>query len=119
MDNIPSFLLKYLIGKQDFYKVIKKKKVTEIHAFNLHGSLNKRTSKIKPKYKVSKLKLPSRIIELSFKRNSMDTLMLTLDEGWQISFRIHNASSKVEPSLKFDINLMGQPQILYTHHISS
>ncbi|MBC7813539.1 MAG: HaeIII family restriction endonuclease, partial [Burkholderiales bacterium] len=26
------------------------------------------------------------------------------------SFRIHNASSAVEPSLKFDINLVGLPQ---------
>ncbi len=58
-----------------------------------------------------------RIIELSFKPNSTDTLFLICDEGWQISFRIHNASSKVEPSLKFDINLIGQPPALYTHHI--
>ena len=35
-----------------------------------------------------------------------------------MSFRIHNASSKVEPSLKFDINLIGQPQALYSHHIN-
>ncbi len=116
--NVPSLLLKYLIGKQDFYKVIKKNKITEIHAFNINASLNKQTLKLKPKYKVAKLKLPSRIIEISFKKDSLDTLFLTLDEGWQISFRIHNASSKVEPSLKFDINLIGQPQILYNHHIS-
>ncbi|MDR2122992.1 MAG: HaeIII family restriction endonuclease [Flavobacteriaceae bacterium] len=32
--------------------------------------------------------------------------------------RIHNASTKVEPSLKFDINLIGQPQSLYSHHLN-
>jgi hypothetical protein len=36
-----------------------------------------------------------------------------MDNGWQISFRIHNASSKVENSLKFDIQLTGQPTDLF------
>ena len=31
------------------------------------------------------------------------------DNGWQFSFRIHNASTFVEPSLKFDIQLIGIP----------
>lgn len=113
----PSALLGYLIGNKDFYKVIKRPHKTEIYGFHLHGTLNKSADKVKPKFKVNRLRLPTRIIELSFKPNSTDTLFLTCDEGWQISFRIHNASSKVEPSLKFDINLIGQPQTLYTHHI--
>lgn len=112
-----SNLLNYLIGNKDFYKVIKRSNKTEIYGFNLNGTLNKSSEKIKPKFKVNRLKLPTRIIELSFKPDSTDTLILTCDEGWQISFRIHNASSKVEPSLKFDINLIGQPQSLYSHHI--
>lgn len=33
-----------------------------------------------------------------------------MDNSWQISFRIHNASSRIEPSLKFDIQLIGIPQ---------
>lgn len=110
-------LLNYLIGNKDFYKVIKRAGKIEIYGFNLHGTLNKPSEKVKPKFKVNRLKLPSRIIELAFKPNSSDTLILTCDEGWQISFRIHNASSRVEPSLKFDINLIGQPQSLYSHHI--
>jgi hypothetical protein len=114
---VPSALLQYLIGNKDFYKVIKRPHKTEIYGFHLYGTLNKSAEKIKPKFKVNRLKLPTRIIELSFKPDSTDTLFLTCDEGWQISFRIHNASSKVEPSLKFDINLIGQPQTLYTHHI--
>ncbi len=114
---VPANLLSYLIGSKDFYKVIKRTGNTEIYGFNLYGSLNKSSDKKKPTTKVTKVKLPSRIIELSFKQNSTDTLFLTCNEGWQISFRIHNASSKVEPSLKFDINLIGQPQMLYSHHL--
>lgn len=115
---VPANLLSYLIGNKDFYKVIKRSSKTEIYGFNLYGTLNKSADKIKPKFKVTRLKLPTRIIELTFKPNSTDTVILTCDEGWQISFRIHNASSKVEPSLKFDINLIGQPQTLYSHHLT-
>ena len=32
-----------------------------------------------------------------------------LDEGWQFSFRIHNASTYVENSLKFDIQIVWMP----------
>lgn len=116
--HVPGSLLSYLIGNNDFYKVIKRVNRTEIYGFHLHGTLNKSIGKIKPKFTVPRLKLPTRIIELSFKQNSTDTIILTCDEGWQISFRIHNASSKVEPSLKFDINLIGQPQSLYSHHLN-
>jgi hypothetical protein len=36
-----------------------------------------------------------------------------MDNGWAISFRIHNASKLVETSLKFDIQLLGQPANLF------
>ena len=115
---VPANLLRYLIGNKDFYKVIKRSNKSEIYGFHLYGTLNKSTEKVKPKFKVPKVKLPTRIIEITFKPNSTDTIILTCDEGWQISFRIHNASSRVEPSLKFDINLIGQPPSLYTHHLN-
>ncbi len=37
---------------------------------------------------------------------------MTFDQGWQLSFRIHNASTMVEPSLKFDINIIGLPRVI-------
>ena len=88
-------LVQYLIGSEDFYKVIKGKSKVEIQAYNIHGSLNQPFKKIKPKAKISKLKLPTRLIEVVFKNKSKTTLIVSLDEGWQISFRIHNASSRV------------------------
>tara|TARA_B100000780_G_C21121997_1_gene454549 strand:+ start:3041 stop:4003 length:963 start_codon:yes stop_codon:yes gene_type:complete len=110
-------LVQYLIGNQDFYKVIKGKKKVEIQAYNLHGTLNLPFEKIKPKSKIPKLKLPTRLIEIVYQENSTTTLLVSLNEGWQISFRIHNASSRVEPSLKFDINLVSAPHTLFTNHI--
>ncbi|WP_223269255.1 MULTISPECIES: HaeIII family restriction endonuclease [unclassified Polaribacter] len=110
-------LIQYLVGNQDFYKVIKGNKKVEIQAYNLHGTLNLPFEKIKPKAKIPKLKLPSRLIEIVYQQNSTTTLLVSLNEGWQISFRIHNASSRVEPSLKFDINLISAPHTLFTNHI--
>ncbi len=111
-------LVEYLIGNQDFYKVIKGDNKVEIQAYNLHGSLSLPFENIKPKFKMPKLKLPNRLIEIVFQDNSTTTLLVTLSDGWQISFRIHNASSKIEPSLKFDINLVSAPHSLFVNHLS-
>ena len=110
-------LIEYLIGRQDFYKVIKGKNKVEIQAYNLHGTLNLPFENIKPKAKIQKLKLPNRLIEVVYQENSKTTLLVTLNEGWQISFRIHNASSKIEPSLKFDINLVSAPHSLFSNQL--
>ena len=110
-------LVQYLIGNEDFYKVIKGNKKVEIQAYNLSGTLNLPFENIKPKARIPKLKLPSRLIEIVYQDNSSTTLLVSLNEGWQISFRIHNASSRVEPSLKFDINLVSAPHTLFTNHI--
>ena len=53
--------------------------------------------------------LPSEIIKIGFKLNSTNTVEMILDNEWAFNFRIHNASSKVETSLKFDVTIDGQP----------
>lgn len=116
-NTVAENLVQYLIGHQDFYKVIKGKKKVEIQAYNLHGTLNLPFEKVKPKARIQRLKLPSRLIEVVYQNDSKTTLLVSLNEGWQISFRIHNASSRVEPSLKFDINLVSAPHTLFTNHI--
>ena len=114
---VPQKLVEYLIGIKDFYKVIKGKNKVEIQAYNLHGTLNQPFEKIKPKAKIQKLKLPTKLIDIAYNNNSETTLIVSLNEGWQISFRIHSASSRVEPSLKFDINLISSPHTLFSNHI--
>ena len=107
-DNVTENLVRYLLGSngKDYYKLIHRNNNTAtIIPFNLFGTLN--TSKI------PNIELPTRIIEFAFKPNSKTTLILTMDNGWSISFRIHNASSKAEPSLKFDINIKGMPADMF------
>lgn len=115
---IASKLVEYLVGNKDFYKVINGKDQIEIQAFNLHGTLNLPFKHINPKFETPKIKLPSEIKEIKFKENTLTTLIVTLNEGWSLSFRIHNASSKIEASLKFDINLLSAPHSLFKNTLS-
>lgn len=100
-------LIKYLLGRYDFYKVIKENGDVSIQSFNLDGTLGWG----------EKLPLPTSIIQIALKPKSDTTLLLVFDKGWQISFRIHNAASKVEPSLKFDIAPIGFPSHMSRHVI--
>jgi len=100
-------LVQYLLGNHDYYKVTKENGEVSMMSFNVQHTLKWG----------SRIPLPNRIIEISQKQDSETTLIITFDEGWQISFRIHNASTMVEPSLKFDINIIGLPRTMSRHVI--
>ena len=110
-NSIPFKMVEYLLGEFDFYKVISidRQNLTQIQSYNLHGTLNRASRVLKPKISVPVACLPTRIVSLNFKPNSTNTVELYMDGGWQFSFRIHNASTKVETSLKFDIQIVGMP----------
>jgi hypothetical protein len=102
-------LFKYLLGKYDFYKVeleIKAKEVS-IQCVNLYGTLGYG----------KRWKIPDTIDNISRVSGSASTLIIQFNEGWQISFRLHSASGKVESSLKFDINLIASPTYIEKHSI--
>ncbi len=110
-NKVPQKMVEYLLGKYDFYKAIllEREQKTKLEAYHFHNTLN-RSVKNKPKRIISLSKLPTRMIYFDFKPKSFNTLELVLDEGWSFSLRIHNASSRVEPSLKFDIKLLSKPE---------
>lgn len=109
--EVPENLLKYLLGRNDFYKVIAhtNDRTTEVKPFNMYGSLGLSTKIQKTQYKISTLKMPTQILSMAFKKDSLNTILIHCDNGWALSLRIHNASEWVEPSLKFDIQLVGVP----------
>lgn len=118
--NIPEKLIRYLIGNHPFYKVIKddSTNLVVVKAFNINNELNRTINGVKPRFSTPKINLPSRIVEFEFMKGKENTTLdMILDGGWEISFRIHNADSKIVPSLKFDIQLLGNPPILFTQHI--
>ena len=115
-DDVPRKMVEYLIGTSDYYKVVSRddKRLTMIHTFNVHGTLNK-PSKIKVSaITVPIVELPTELVALQFKRGSANTVEMYLNHGWQLSFRIHNASTKVEPSLKFDVQFVGMPVSIFS-----
>ncbi len=110
-NKVPQKMVEYLLGKYDFYKAIllEREQKTKLEAYHFNNTLN-RSMKNKPKRIIPLSKLPTGMIYFDFKPKSFNTLELVLDEGWSFSLRIHNASSKVEPSLKFDIKLLSKPE---------
>ena len=122
--DVPETLIRYLIGRHDFYKVITDdpRRVTRVEAINIAGTLNKASKEQKPITRVPVLKLPKRFYHIGFKetngKESNNTIHVVCDEGWEISMRLHNASSRIEPSLKFDVQLISFPSKLFAQTIA-
>lgn len=114
--DVPRKMVEYLIGKCDYYKVIShdSEAKTLVRSFNLHKTLGSSNS-FDSTSRVPSTELPSALLDLHFKLNSSNTVEMILDKGWELSFRIHNASSKVEPSLKFDVQFKSMPSSISTY----
>lgn len=115
----PAKLISYLIGEFPFYKIIKDdvNNLVVVKAFNINGRLNKTYNGVRARYKTPTINLPKRIVEFDFIEGSDNTLGMILDGGWEVSFRIHNASTTLEKSLKFDIKLLGNPPVLFSQYL--
>ena len=100
-------MLRYIVGRFDFYRVIKANGNIQVQSFNLNGSLQWGRQ----------IPMPTRVIEFAIRDRSTTTADLTLDHGWALSFRIHNANSRIEPSLKFDVLMTGNPAEMGNHEI--
>lgn len=109
--QVPRRMVEYLLSKYDFYKVISidSKRITTIQSFNMYGTLNLPSRTQVPSIKVPVVNLPTTLLHIGFKPGSKTTVLMCFDNGWQFSFRIHNAKDVIETSLKFDIQIIGMP----------
>lgn len=115
---IPQRLISYLVGNFDFYKIIKLPQSTHVQPFNLRGTLGLKSKTRKGRPEAAILTLPRKIYDAHYiTETSKTTVVVACDAGWHVSFRIHNASEFVEPSLKFDVILTGQPPELVTQEM--
>lgn len=110
-ESIAKKIVGYLLSKHDFYKVISidSKRLTSIQSFNIYGTLNQSSKTAEPAIKVPAVELPTTLLYIGFKPKSKTTVIMSFDNGWQFAFRIHNAKEEIEPSLKFDIQIVGMP----------
>ena len=113
--DIPRKLIEYMLGRYDFYKVITDDahKTTRVEAINIAGTLNKSANGHKSLVDVSRLKLPTCFYHMDLVPGSDNKVAIVCDEGWTLTMRIHNASSKIEPSLKFDVQLISVPNSIH------
>jgi len=103
--QLASGLVKYVVGRHDFYKLIIKEDRGLVEGYNLSRTL-----------RVPKIPLPTTVLSVEFIPDAAGTLLLFMDAGYTFSFRIHSASSKIESSFKFDIQAIGLPREVYRHH---
>ena len=100
-------LVAYLVGKYDFYKVIcSSDKTVLLQAWNFNKTLATKPTKY-----------PTFINKINDKNGGKYSKTIVFNDGYSINFRIHNASKKVEPSLKFDIKATGLPPRIYQQTI--
>ena len=100
-------LMSYMLGVADYYMIYKRNGDVVIQSFNMNESLHWGRS----------FPMPTRLVELAMKPNNQTTAIMVLDSGWQLSFRVHNADRMVRPSLKFTVQIVGQPPELAQHQI--
>jgi hypothetical protein len=101
-------LISYIIGNHDFYKVISRPDQVEIQGFNLNGSLS-----------VPRTRYPEHVIAIDRLDGGQYSKTVRFNRGFTFNFRIHSASSRVEPSLKFAVSAISLPPAeIYTNHIS-
>ena len=108
---MPRKMVEYLIGVKDYYKIVSidNKHLTMIYTFNIHNTLNKPGKEKVSAITVPAVELPTELVAVKFKNGSSNTIEMYLNNGWQLSFRIHNASSKAEPSRKFIMKFVEWP----------
>lgn len=104
-------MFEYLVGMKDYHKIVSNdsKKMTSIHTFNLHGTLGRSSREKASAFEIPDASVPMKIRSMGFKQGSKTTVQIYMDNDWAFSFRIHSASTRVQPSLKFDIQFISIP----------
>ncbi len=105
--NAATALCRYVLGNKDFWKVISYEDGVKLFAFNTGNTLG---TPVTP--------LADRVDRAEFKEEGGNSIDVSMSKGYQFNFRIHNASSRVEPSLKFDVKSIGIPSAVYQHWIN-
>lgn len=120
--DAPERFLKYFFGADDFYKIIAKegKKQTTVEGFNMNGTLNRPAPGHKPIAKIAQLHMPTKLYDVSYKKKrdgmlSDTTIVMTFDEGWAISMRLHNKDDVIKlTGLSFEVELVGLANGMYS-----
>lgn len=105
--SVSKKLVMYVVGQLDFYKVIRRPKDVTVQGFNFNGTLS-----------TDRTRGPSHVIGIDKLNGGQYSKTVRLNRGFTFNFRIHNASSRVEPSLKFDITAISLPPTeIYVNHL--
>ena len=101
-------LMAYIVGKHDFYKIIRQEKAksVKLQVWNFHKTLPYR-----------KTKYPNAIRSISNFNGSQYSKTICFNQGYTINFRIHSGDGALVQSLKFDIGAIGLPTTIHQQEI--
>jgi hypothetical protein len=104
--SIPALLFQAMLGAHSYYKVISREKLDTValQAYNFGNDLSTRKTLIP-----TKILSISRHVPEGQSEDLWNSVNVFFDRGFTLNFRIHNGSSKVEPSLKFDVSGISVP----------
>ena len=105
--SVPERLCRYLLGSKSYWKVVSGRRAVLVQKFNLEGDMPG-----------EKLTMPGSILGISIRdTSSVRERIVTCDEGYAFSFRLHTASSHIENSLKFAVKGLKLPREINTEKI--
>ena len=104
-DVATAAFVQYVIGAQDFYKIINLKDKTTVQGFNFRNSLS-----------IGVSKLPTHLVSVDSHDGGINSVSTRFNRGYSFNFRIHSASSRVEPSFKFDVRAISFETEIYQQH---
>lgn len=114
--TVAQSLIHYMLGREDFYKIMTEDRgrYNTLEAINTNETLGRASSQGAARVSLRKTEMPSLIHYIGMAEGSDTTALIVLDKGWQISMRLHSAKKTVEPSLKFDVQLVSVPRTLHS-----
>ena len=77
--DVPRKMVEYLVGVKDYYKIVSKDKqrLTVIHTFNMHKTLNQETPDCAKVQVVPEVEWPTKMLGLQFRNGSQNTFLIS------------------------------------------
>lgn len=85
--------------------------------YNIYGSKFSKINNAKVLNKTPIVKLPKTIYYIGIKPKSKTTVLMCLDNGWQVSFKIRLSCKEGKPIFNLDIHFIGIPtEIVFSNY---
>lgn len=96
VNNFVSFLVG---AAASHYKILKTARGLKLEGYNFNN----------PLMQCPAVKLPTKLLKSEFLEGSKNKIILTFNENWTLSLRVHSASSQIQNNLKIEVEIIKSP----------